>query len=152
MRLIPLFLLLFFGVACSNETIENAADFEFETIDKETDKINLIVTIRYRLKSRLGDELSRRYGGHYKDSLLLPIISSISKTVLKDYSAGEIYNYRRREIEQELGEQTKTTFAETNIELTAFLIRSVELSDTLMRKLEKEHLERLNKEKQDNKH
>jgi regulator of protease activity HflC (stomatin/prohibitin superfamily) len=150
MRHISLFLILLvsvFGTGCNNEIIDNAADFEFETITKETDKINLIVTIRYRLKSRLEKKLSRKYGRHYKDSLLLPAISSISKTVLQDYSAGEIYNYKRDEIEQKLGGQTKTTVAEYNIELTDFLIRSVQLSDSLMRRLEKEHLERLSKEK-----
>jgi regulator of protease activity HflC (stomatin/prohibitin superfamily) len=155
MRHISLFLILIvsvFGTACQNETIDNAADFKFETIDKETHRINLIVTIRYRLKSRLEKKLSNKYGRHYKDSLLLPVISSISKTVLKDYSAGEIYNYKRDEIEQKLGGQTKTTFAEYNIELTDFLVRSVQLSDSLMQRLEKEHLERLSKEKQDDKH
>ena len=155
MRHISLFLILVvsvFGTACDNETIDNAADFEFETIDKETDKINLIVTIRYRLRSRLEKKLSRKYGGHYKDSLLLPAISSISKTVLKDYSAGEIYNYKRDEIEQKLGGQTKTTFSEYNIALTDYLIRSVQLSDSLMHRLEKEHLERLSKERQDDEH
>lgn len=155
MRHILLLILIvsFFGTACDNEKIDNAADFDFETIDKETNKINLIITIRYRLRSRLEKKLSRKYDGHYKDSLFLPAISSISKKVLKDYSAGEIYNYKRDEIEEKLGEQTKSTFAESDIELTAFLIRSVMLSDTLMRTLEKKHLERLNKkEKQDDKH
>ncbi len=156
MRPLSLFLILIipcFGTGCDNETVDNAADFEFETIDKETNKIGLTVTIRYRLKNRLEKKLERKYGRHYKDSLLLPAISVISKKVLGDYSAGEIYNYKRDSIEQKLGGQTKTTFAEYDIEVTDFFIRSVQLSDTLMDRLTKEHLERLNKkEKQDNEH
>ena len=73
---------------------------------------------------------------------MLSAISSISKKVLKDYSAGEIYSYKRDEIEQRLSGQTKTTFAEDDIELTDFLIRSVKLSDTVMRRFEKEHVTR----------
>jgi SPFH domain / Band 7 family len=137
-----IFIVSVFGTACDNEIIDNAADFEFETIDKETNKINLTVTIRYRLKSRLEKKLSGKYGRHYKDSLLLPAISSISEKILKDYSAGEIYNYKRDEIEQKLGGQTKTTFAEDDIELTDFLIRSVKLSDTVMHRFEKEQVTR----------
>lgn len=131
-----------FGTACDNELIDSAADFEFETIDKERNKINLTVTIRYRLKSRLEKQLAREYGRHYKDSVLLPAISSTSTKVLKNYSAGEIYNYQRDEIEQKLGGQTKTTFAEHDVEITEFLIRSVELSDTVMHRFEKEHVTR----------
>ncbi len=145
MRHISLFLILIvsvFGTACDNEIIDNSADFEFETIDNEANEIDLIVTIRYRLISRLDKKLSREYGRHYTDSLFLPVVSSVSKKILKDYSAGEIYNYKRDEIEQKLEEQTKTTFAQDDIELTAFLIRSVKLSDTVMRRFEKEYVTR----------
>ena len=144
MRPIALLILIFsaLGTACDNEIIDNGADFKFETIDKESNKINLQVTIRYRLKSRLEKKASRKYGRHYKDSLLLPVISSISEKVLKAYSAGEIYNYKREEIEQKLREHTKRTFAESDLELTSFFINSVELSDTLMLRFEKEHIAR----------
>lgn len=145
MRLISLLLILIvsgLGTACHNEVINNAANFEFETVDKETNKFGLIVTVRYRLKSRLEDKLSREYDGHYKDSLLLPVISSISEKQMKDYPIIEIYNYKRDEIEQKLGAQIKAALAEYDIESTAFLIRSVVLSDTLHRRLEKEHVTR----------
>jgi len=145
MRHISLILILitsFFGTACDNRIIDNGADFEFETIDKDADKINLTVTIRYRLKSRLEKKLSKRYGRYYKDSLLLPVVSTISEKILTDYSAGEIYNYKRDEIEQKLGGQTKTKLAEVDIELTDFFIRSVKLTDSVMRRFEKEYVTR----------
>jgi len=140
-----LFLILIVSVlwtACDNEIIERAADFEFETIDKESNKINLRVITRYKIKSRLEKKTLRKYGRHYNDSLLLPVISSISKEILKDYSAGEIYNYKRKEIEQKLSGQIKTTFAKADLELTYFLIGEVGLSDTLMHRLEKEYVTR----------
>ena len=46
MRNISIFLILIFsafGTACDNEIIENAADFEFETVDKKSNKINFLV-------------------------------------------------------------------------------------------------------------
>ncbi len=141
------------GTACDKELIDNAADFKFETVDNEKHTINLIGTIRYRLKNRLEKQLTRKYGRQYKDSLFIPTISSISRKILKDYSAGEIYNYKRDEIVQKLDELTKTTFADYDIEVTNFSIWSVELPDTLMDKLVKEHLERFNdKDTVDNKH
>jgi hypothetical protein len=148
MRYIRLSLILivsFSWTACDNEKVDHAANFEFETIDKEANQINLHVAIRYTLKSRLDKKLPRKYGTFYRDSLFLPAISSVSRKVLKDYSVGEIYSYRREEIETKLGEQTKATFAEYEIELTSFFINSVELADTLLARLEKEHIARFQK-------
>ena len=145
MRHISLFLILtvsIFGTACDNEIIDNAADFKFETTDKEKNALNLIGTIRYRLKNRLEKQLTRKYGRQYKDSLFIPAISNISNKILKDYSAGEIYNYKRDEIVQKLDEQARTTFSEYEIVVTSFSIWSVELSEALMAKFQKEHVVR----------
>lgn len=83
MKHISIFLVLiisFLWAACDNTTVDNAADFKFKTIDKEKNTLNLIGTIRYRLKNRLEKKLSRKYGRQqYKDSLLIPVIASISK-------------------------------------------------------------------------
>jgi len=144
MRPISLFLILIvfvFGTACDNETVDNTADFEFKAVDNEKNTLNLIGTIRYRLKNRLEKKLTREYG-QYKDSLLVPAISTISSKIIKDYSAIEIYNYKRDEIVQKLDEQAKATFAEYEIEITSFSIWSVDLSDTLRYRLEKEHIVR----------
>ena len=138
-------------IACKNETIDNAFDFDIETMDKESNKFYLIGTIRYRLKSRLEKKLQRKYDGHYKDSLFGPVISTISNETLKEYSAGEIYNYKRDEVEQKLREKVRTTFAQYDIELTKFSIWSVKLPDSLMHRLEKEHIERLNSKKPEDK-
>src|SRR4051812_295447 len=95
--LLSILVISFLGTACDNEQLDHAANFEFNTIDKETNQIHLEVTIRYRLKSRLDKRLSKKYGRHYTDSLFLPAILSVSNNVLNDYSAGEIYNYKRDE-------------------------------------------------------
>jgi hypothetical protein len=145
MRYILLLLVLVLSVCmttCDNETIQNTADFQFETTDKEANKMELMVTVRYRIKSGLEKKLARKYGRRYGDSLLVPAISSVSKSVFADYSAGEIYSYKRDEVEQKISEQTKTSFAGNDLELTAFFIRSVRLSESLMSRFEKEYAER----------
>jgi regulator of protease activity HflC (stomatin/prohibitin superfamily) len=140
------------GTACDNKLIDNAADFRFETIDNEKNTITLVGTIRYRLQNRLEKKLTRKYGRQYKDSLFIPTITSISKEILKDYSAGEIYNYKRDEIVQRLYQQTKTSFSDYDIEVTNLAIWSVELPDTLMDKVVKKHLERFGKDSVNNRH
>jgi hypothetical protein len=131
-----------FGTACDNKIVYRSADFEFKTTDREYNIINLHVSVRYQIKSRLDRKLSKKYGRNYKDILIQPIIFSISEKVLRDYSAIEIYDYNREEIEQKLKEQTKSTFSKSDFELTDFFIGSVKLPDTLMGRLRKEHIAR----------
>lgn len=143
----------FLATACDNEVIDNAADFKFETVNNERHTISLIGTVRYRLKNKLEKKLTRKYGRQYKDSLFIPAISSIARKICKNYSTGEIYNYKRDEIVQKLDEQTKTALADYDIEVTNVSIWSVELPDTLMNKLVRDHLERFdNKDTVDNRH
>ena len=143
---------IFLSTACDNETIENSFDIDFEALDKDANQINLTVTTRYRLTSRLEKKLVRTYGRRFEDRLIIPTVRSVSREALAAYSASEIYNYKRKEIEEKLEGLAKTAFVEYNVELTDLLIRSVELPDALRQALEKEHLERLNnKDKQDEK-
>lgn len=135
---IPLLLVFLLVSACNYEIVDNTADFELETIDQESNTVGLNVTINYRLTSRMEDKLLRKYGVEYKEILLLPVVSTVTKKVIKDYSAGEVYSYKRDEIEQKLDQEVKRALAESNIKLTGLFMRSVQLSDTLMEKLKKE--------------
>jgi len=137
-----LFLTIFLN-ACNNEIIDRTADFNINTTDKESNEITLKVAARYRLTSRHDTSLTKQYGTGYKDSLWSGTIHQISSETLAEYSAGEIYNYKRNEIEQKLHGKATAIFKLFDIELTHFSIRSVELSDSLMQTLKKEHIERL---------
>jgi hypothetical protein len=118
MRNISILLILIFsvfGTACDNEIIENVADFEFETVDKNSNKVNLSVMVRYRLKSRLQKKASKKYGRHYKDSLLLPVISSISEIILKNYSAGESIITREKKLSKSLVNKQRRNLQRLNL-------------------------------------
>ena len=145
MRWISVFVILtvsFICTSCNSQVTTRSAELELETIDSERNKIDLTLTIRYQLNSRQENKLVEEYGRQYGNSLFQPIISSISNDLLTEYSAIEIYNYKREEIELKLGERTKLKLKEYDLEVSEFLIRSVGMSDTLMQQLEKEHNKR----------
>jgi hypothetical protein len=133
-------LTLIIVTACNGQTINNGADFEFNSFDSDSNELEFKVTIRYQLGSTLERKLSNKYNEQYKNGLLLPIISSISDQLMKDYTALEIYNYKRKEIEEKLKRQTKQKFVEYDIDLNELFIRSVGLSDSLRNQLQEEHL------------
>jgi len=138
-------LLTFLGSSCSNEKIGNGFDANFDIVDNESTKLSLIVVSHFSLYTNTELKLEREYGKHYKDSLLIPLVESISRNIVKEYSAGEIYNYKRSEIEQKIIEQTRNAFASHDITLEKLFIGSVELSDELRERLVKEHVERVKK-------
>ncbi len=145
MKQISFFLITisFLIAACDNSTINNGADFEFEATDKENNYMNIVGKIRYQLSGRLQERLSKKYGRQqYKDSILVPVISSISRKILSEFDVIEIYSYRREEIDQKLHQHVRSAFAEYEIEVTNFSIWSVELSDSLKQTIGPEYIVR----------
>ena len=144
------FLILFcscFWTACSNEKVRSGFSYTFVAADKDYNEINLSVRSHYRLAERYLDKLQEKYGSHYNDSLLLPVVISTSQRILKEYSAGEIYNYKRPEIERKVADQIRIALDSYKIEMDDFFISSVQLPDEVMVRFEKEHAERESKKR-----
>jgi len=139
-----LILFIFFLSSCNDKVVSNSFDFDYFTaIDKETNEIGVQVRSSYCLKTSLQEKLKKEYGKHYKDSFLLPICTKVSRELLINYSAGDIYNYKREEIEQKLKTLMKMEFETKNIEIIEFYVSSIKLSNKLREKLTEEHIQKI---------
>lgn len=138
-------LFAFLLTSCEDEKVTDGFDFDyFSAYDKDSNKIGISVRSFFQIESELRDELKEKYGRFYKDSFLLPITSGVIRSLLSNYSAVEIYNYKRGEIEQTLKDLIKVEFKSNDIYLETFFISSVKLSDELRTKLENEHINKMN--------
>lgn len=140
--------LAFIAFSCthnSNQLTTNGFDILFTSSDNESNELNIGIRSNISLTNRTESNFEQAHGLNYKDSLLIPIVQRIVRTNLEQYSPGEIYNYKRPEIEQKIIEQTKLAFDSVDVELTKLFITTVKLPDELMRRLEKEHVESNNK-------
>ena len=129
----------------TNEQTSNGFDILFNAIDNESNELNIGIKSYYSLTNRSLSKLERDYSKNYKDSLLIPIVHRITRANLKQYSPGEIYNYKRPEIEQNIIDKTKIAFDSVDVELTKLFITTVKIPDDLMKRLEKEHVELMKK-------
>jgi regulator of protease activity HflC (stomatin/prohibitin superfamily) len=131
----------------SNQLTTNGFDILFTVLDNESNELNIGIRSNISLTNRTESNLEQEHQSNYKDNLLVPIVQRIVRTNLEQYSAGEIYNYKRPEIEQKIIEQTKSAFDSIDVELTKLFITTVKVPDELMRRLEKEHVEMLENKK-----
>jgi len=132
------------GTACTTEVYDDSSEFEFEAGDKDSNRLSFHVRIDYRISNRLEDKLMREYGDQYKEILFLPLITSVSIELLKNYSAIEIYNIRRVEIEEKIMSHMAEKFKKAGLELKRVFITSVQLPEALRIKIQKEFTQRFN--------
>ena len=134
------------GSSC-NSTPEqkenNGFDIQFDILDNEAHKLDVSIRLYYSLSASQLEKILKQHGKYYKDKLLIPTLKSVSRNVLMEYSAGEIYNYKRQVIENEIVNKVRTAFANYDVELTKLFMSSVKLPDELRKRMEKEHVKRV---------
>lgn len=141
---ISILLLVILLASCKEEIITDGFDFDYFSVqDKDSNEIGVSVRSSFTIESGFRDELIETYGRFYKDSFLLPITSKVSNRLLGNYTAGDVYKYKRREIEIELRDLIKTEFKANDIDLETFFISSVKLSDDLRAKLVNDHIDKI---------
>ncbi|OEK01188.1 hypothetical protein BFP97_06540 [Roseivirga sp. 4D4] len=143
--LVILVTLILFSCAKKDEPVTHGFDMLFNALDKKANSFNIGIRSDLVYTESTEANFEKEYGSEYKDAFLIPIFKRIARTNLKNYSAGEIYNYQRPEIERKILDQTKLAFDSIDIEVTRFFITTIEIPDDLMKRLEQEHLERKGK-------
>jgi len=142
---IPIFLLVILFVSCKEEIVTDGFDFDYFSVqDKNANEIEVSLRSTFQIESGFRDDLIEKYGRFYKDSFLLPVASKVSKSLLGNYTAGDIYNYKRREIELELKDLMTIEFKDKDIDLETFFLSSVKLPDNLRAKLVNDHIDKIN--------
>ena len=124
----------------------NGFDIEFDVLDKDANSLNILISCRFAPDPEEIGHLYYRVGTEYKERILIPELRSITRQSMGNYSAGDIYNYERKQIEQSIINQTSELYNDYHVILQSLLIRSVDLSPELRRALEEEHEKRMEEE------
>jgi SPFH domain / Band 7 family len=127
------------------ETFFGETEFDFITHDKDT--LEIQINFRFNILRSTREQLENRYASSgYRDSLLIPIITSVSDSVLKAYSASGIYSDKRTQAERKLTFRVRRAFSAAQVELVEIFIASVEMSDNVRARLEQEYMEKIRRE------
>lgn len=106
--------------------------------------LNIMVDLSYLYKpvnGRIG-YLHNNIGADYDDRIIKPEMRSATREVIGKYLPEELYSTKRESIQEEIFQATQSALLKRDIDLTAILIKGVELpkslQDAIERKLKEE--------------
>ena len=97
-------------------------------------KIDLSI-LHHPVHDRIG-YLHDNLGESYLEKIIKPAVRSVTREVIGNYLPEELYNSKRKEIEDEIFSKTKDIVSEKDITLPAIYIRDVTLPQTLVSAIE----------------
>ena len=104
------------------------------TIDGLT--VTVDVSIRYRPDPQALAQLHKNIGTQYYTTILQPIVRNVSRDVIGEYRAEEIYSSRRADVETGISNGIKEGVLGKYITIDAVLLRGVKLPETLKSAIE----------------
>ena len=97
-------------------------------------KIDLSI-LHHPVHGRIG-YLHDNLGENYLEKIIKPAVRSVTREVIGNYLPEELYNSKRKEIEDEIFAKTQDIVSEKDINLPAIYIRDVTLPQTLVSAIE----------------
>lgn len=107
-----------------------------EVLSKNGLSIKLELSFRYQAIANQIGFLHNEIGEDYLNSIIKPVIRSVTREVIGDYLPEELYSTKREAIEDEIFKLVRASIAAKHIELDAILIRDVTLPPTLKAAIE----------------
>jgi len=118
------------------EVSEQKTEENMEVLDKNGLSIAVEISIRYQpVSDRIG-YLHESFIGDYKSRLVSPELRSAVRKVMGRYTAEEIYSTKRKEVENNIEEETANILLKNDVQMTAMLIRSINLPSQIKQAIE----------------
>ncbi|MFV0555082.1 MAG: prohibitin family protein [Mangrovibacterium sp.] len=110
---------------------EQKREETMNVLDKNGLSVSVDISVRFNpIYTKIGD-LHEIFGRSYIDQLVVPEVRSMVRQVCGRYSAEEIYSTKRSEVELSIITETQHTLERENVNMTALLIRAINLPDQI---------------------
>ena len=109
-----------------------------DVLDKNGLSVTVDISVRFNpIYKRIGF-LHEKFGKSYVTNLVVPEVRSTVRQVMGRYTAEEIYSTKRSQVEKAIINETKAILKseKNNIEITALLIRSINLPQQIQQAIE----------------
>lgn len=106
---------------------EQQSEETMDILDKNGLSINMDVSVRFNPVYIMIGDLHEKFGQGYIQQLVKPEVRSSVRKVAGRYTAEEIYSTKRKEVEDQIIEETGIILDANFIEMRALLIRSINL-------------------------
>lgn len=120
------------------DVAETKAEETMDVLDKNGLSIKVDVSVRFYPKfDRIG-HIYERFRLGYINTLVIPEVRSTVRQVMGRFTAEEIYSTKRPEVEAAIRTETAEVLGNetNNVEMTALLIRSINLPDKIKQAIE----------------
>jgi regulator of protease activity HflC (stomatin/prohibitin superfamily) len=115
---------------------EQKLDESMDVLSVDGLSIAVDISVRYKpISSEIG-LLYEQFKMNYDDKLVRQELRSIVRKVIGRYTPEELYSTKREEVETVMDNQTKEILQTNHVELTALLIRSVQLPTKIINAIE----------------
>jgi regulator of protease activity HflC (stomatin/prohibitin superfamily) len=115
---------------------KRSGDDSIASLTKEGLKVDLDITVLYRLNENQASDVYRDVGLHYEETIIRPQIRSAIREVVARYTAKEIYSEKRDVATEEILERLDLAFSARGVEVEDVLLRNVELPVDLARSIQ----------------
>lgn len=120
------------------DVAESKAEEAMDVLDKSGLSITVDISVRFYPKfDKIGD-IYERFRLSYINTLIIPEVRSTVRQVMGRFTAEEIYSTKRQEVEDAIRTETANVLGNdtNNIQMTALLIRSINLPDKIKAAIE----------------
>lgn len=120
------------------DVAESKAEEAMDVLDKSGLSITVDISVRFYPKfDKIGD-IYERFRLGYINTLVIPEVRSTVRQVMGRFTAEEIYSTKRQEVEDAIRTETANVLGNdtNNIQMTALLIRSINLPDKIKSAIE----------------
>lgn len=115
---------------------EQKLDESMDVLSSNGLSITVDISVRYKPKQNDVGYLYEQFKMNYDDKLVRQELRSIVRKVIGRYTPEELYSSKREEVETIMDNQTTDILNENHVELTALLIRSVQLPKKIIDAIE----------------
>lgn len=115
---------------------EQKSEENMDVLDKSGLSVSVDISVRYRPMQQKIGYLHQEIGTGYQSVLVVPEVRSSVRQVAGRYTAEEIYSTRRQEVEESIINETAEVLKSNNIQMTALLIRSIQLPTEIKNAIE----------------
>ena len=109
---------------------------EMEVLDKNGLSIKIDMSYRFKPEEKMVGYLHDSIGFGFKERIIKPAVRSVTREVIGEYGAEELYSTKRKIIEDQIEGLTRENVTSYFIQLDAILIRDVTLPVTLQDAIE----------------
>jgi len=115
---------------------EQTKDETMDVLDKNGLSINVDISVRFNpVYNKIG-YLHEIFGQDFINRLVVPEMRSSVRKVMGRYTAEEIYSTQRKQVEDQIINETAQVFKNNNIDMRALLIRSINLPPNIKNAIE----------------